>query len=52
MEAASALIWEPLPKTPGVRVEGTANAIEVAVDVPPHGLAVIRVPLGVGLLTE
>ena len=52
MESASELVWSPLPQAAGVRTiaaatgSGYSSVSKVAVDVPPHGLVVVRIPLG------
>ena len=48
MESASEIVWSPLPQAAGVHStggSGSSPASKVAVDVPPHGLVVVRVPL-------
>ena len=42
LESASELVWKPLPESEGVSIHGTS---EISVEVPPHGLCVLRVPL-------
>ena len=45
MEEASKLVWTPLSHTAGVTTHSCTPQCSISVEVPPHGLCVLRIPV-------